>query len=330
MAAGERDPEGNAPEGGRERHLRFPCTDEGRASARFYTIASGVDIVVQEAFSLDVGRLADQVPFCDDLFQVVFCRTGDAVLWMEPDASEYRLRTGTYSILRGDESRFRLRMLEARQVDVTLRFELPRIIPAAYGKMLDVGVDLRRMLDDIRFTSGLAVCEPAPELHHAFMELYDLMVAPERSLGRLRLKALETALLLGMELSERAACMGADRHRVRVRTGDDRRQMAYRAQQVMTARLVDPIAIGELAAACHASPTALKEAFRAVFGCSIGSWYRAYRIRCACELLQETNLPIAEVARAVGYASPSRFTDAFKAARGCLPRAWRAQHRKGA
>ena len=330
MAAGERDLETGAPEEGRERRLRFPCTDEGRASARFYTISDGMQIVVQELNTLDVEGIPQKMDLCDDLLQVVFCRTGDMMLRMEPDPMETRQCAGTYSILRGDESRFRLRMLETRQVDVTLRFELPRITPSVYGKMLDVGVDLQRILDDIGFTSGLAVCEPAPELHHAFMELYDLMTAPERNLGRLRLKALETVLLLGMELSERAARRKADGHQVRLRAGDGRRQMAYRAQQVMTVRLADPIAIGELAAACHASPTALKEAFRAVFGRSIGSWYRGYRIRCACELLQETDLSIAEVARAVGYASPSRFTDAFKAVRGCLPRAWRSRHREGA
>ncbi len=50
------------------------------------------------------------------------------------------------------------------------------------------------------------------------------------------------------------------------------------------------------------------------------------RVASAMELLELTDLPIADVAAALSYASPEVFSEAFRRMRGVPPREWRASH----
>jgi AraC-like DNA-binding protein len=50
------------------------------------------------------------------------------------------------------------------------------------------------------------------------------------------------------------------------------------------------------------------------------------RVASALELLELTDLPIAEVAAALSYATPEVFAEAFRRMRGVSPREWRATH----
>ena len=49
------------------------------------------------------------------------------------------------------------------------------------------------------------------------------------------------------------------------------------------------------------------------------------RIRQACKLLTETNNPIQEIARQVGYDNPLTFSKTFKTFCGVSPRSYREQ-----
>ncbi len=50
------------------------------------------------------------------------------------------------------------------------------------------------------------------------------------------------------------------------------------------------------------------------------------RMKKAARLLQ-TEAPISEVARTVGYLEPAAFSKAFRSDSGCSPSAWRQTHR---
>ena len=60
------------------------------------------------------------------------------------------------------------------------------------------------------------------------------------------------------------------------------------------------------------NPTTLKTMFKSVYGTSLAAHMKEHRMERAAELLRETSLSIAEIARNVGYDSQSRFTAAFK------------------
>ncbi|WP_273089299.1 helix-turn-helix transcriptional regulator [Cryptobacterium curtum] len=65
--------------------------------------------------------------------------------------------------------------------------------------------------------------------------------------------------------------------------------------------------------------TKFKEAFRSHYGCPPATFVRRIRMERASELLSDTDLPIQQIAKEVGYAKPSAFTAAFSKTTGLLP-----------
>jgi len=63
--------------------------------------------------------------------------------------------------------------------------------------------------------------------------------------------------------------------------------------------------------------------FKSVYGTSIAAHLKEHRLEKASQLLRETGLSVAEIARQVGYESQSKFTAAFKEQYGLLPTAYR-------
>lgn len=83
------------------------------------------------------------------------------------------------------------------------------------------------------------------------------------------------------------------------------------------------ITIEELSKQYHINPTTLKTAFKSVYGTSIAAHIKEHRMEKAAKLLTETDLPIAEIARSIGYDSQSKFTSAFKSFFEILPKDYR-------
>ena len=100
----------------------------------------------------------------------------------------------------------------------------------------------------------------------------------------------------------------------------------YRSEQVEIIRQVHDQLIENLEQRCSIeslskqylmNPTTLKNMFKEIYGTSI-----------AAQLLQSTDLSVADVARKVGYDSQSRFSDTFKRHFGVLPKEYRKNLRK--
>lgn len=81
--------------------------------------------------------------------------------------------------------------------------------------------------------------------------------------------------------------------------------------------------VAELAARVAASRSVLDERFRTVLGCSPIRYLTEWRMHLATEMLEHTELGVAQVARRVGYDSEEAFSRAFKRSHGHAPSAWR-------
>ena len=79
------------------------------------------------------------------------------------------------------------------------------------------------------------------------------------------------------------------------------------------------LTIRQLSEELNASPTAIKKAFRNVYGESVGDYRKTVRLQEAQRLLRETDRPIAEVAEMVGYANPGHFSVAFRGTYAMTP-----------
>lgn len=81
--------------------------------------------------------------------------------------------------------------------------------------------------------------------------------------------------------------------------------------------------VDTLAHAAHTSGTVLDERFRTALGMAPIRYLTGWRMHVAGTLLKGSDLPVASVARRVGYDSEEAFSRAFKRHHGSAPSVWR-------
>ncbi|MDF7658175.1 arabinose operon transcriptional regulator AraC [Erwiniaceae bacterium L1_54_6] len=87
--------------------------------------------------------------------------------------------------------------------------------------------------------------------------------------------------------------------------------------------LAEETRVEQLAQMTFLSPSRLAHLFKREMGHTIYGWRERQRVSRACDLLQQTQLPIAQVARAVGYGDPLYFSRIFSQHRTLSPREYR-------
>ncbi|MFF0750455.1 AraC family transcriptional regulator [Streptomyces sp. NPDC004267] len=118
---------------------------------------------------------------------------------------------------------------------------------------------------------------------------------------------------------ERCRALSADR---RARTG-----LAVRVSDLLLTCTATAPRLERVAAALHMSERTLRRRL-AEEGVSFRGLLDAVRERLAVELLVTAGLPVAEVARRLGYAELSSFSQAFRRWKGVGPREFRARQRE--
>lgn len=97
-----------------------------------------------------------------------------------------------------------------------------------------------------------------------------------------------------------------------------------RATAFIAFRLASPLKLDEVASrAAFISPGHLSRLFRQRYGVGFQRHVQNLRLDKAAELLRETGLPVAAVARRVGYNDTSRFGQHFKRRHGLSPNQYR-------
>ena len=86
----------------------------------------------------------------------------------------------------------------------------------------------------------------------------------------------------------------------------------------------DQLTVDDLSDRIFSSRRQLQRAF-AEAGTSVQERLHAVRMQHAAELLHESQLPVAQVARRVGYRQPPQFAKAFRRHYGRTPSQWRSE-----
>lgn len=92
------------------------------------------------------------------------------------------------------------------------------------------------------------------------------------------------------------------------------------ASELMASHLADPLNEQQIADLSGLSSRQLQRLFKEQIGEPIMRFYRGMRLEKANELLQQSTLPITEVAIAAGFASSAHFSRAFREQFGVTPR----------
>jgi AraC-like DNA-binding protein len=92
-------------------------------------------------------------------------------------------------------------------------------------------------------------------------------------------------------------------------------------------RYRDPVSLVDVARHVDRSPGHVTQTVRQATGRTVGEWIVQRRMSEARDLLLDSDLPVAEVGRRVGYGDPVHFTRVFRRCHGHPPGAWRRDAR---
>ena len=153
-----------------------------------------------------------------------------------------------------------------------------------------------------------------PTIEHIFSELYTV---PEKiRYGYIRVKVLELLLIL-TELNPTA------NQTDHLHFSEAQIEKVKQIHAFLTEHFNEHYTIEYLSEHFEISPTVLKKCFKGVYGNSVYSYMKLYRLQIAEKLLKESSLTINEIATHIGYLNPNKFTSAFCAQYGIPPTAYR-------
>ena len=179
-----------------------------------------------------------------------------------------------------------------------------------------LSVDLERIRELARM-QDFTIILANQTIGHIFSELYRV---PEKlRYGYIRVKVLEILLVLtGLNPEENKAD--------RVHFSEAQIAVIKQIHAFLVEHFNEHYTIDYLAERFEISPTVMKKCFRGVYGDSVYSYMKLYRLQVAERLLKESRLNVGEIAAQVGYLNPNKFTSAFCAEYGMPPTAYRKRN----
>lgn len=189
--------------------------------------------------------------------------------------------------------------------------EIPKELIDVFN-MLSIDLDHIKLFicDDNRY----CVMRANKSIEHIFSELYN--VKNQRKAGYMKIKVLELLLFL--------SDLNADSNVVKVKyCRNNNVKIVKEVKKIMIDDISRHYTIEELAKNFDISASTLKTCFKDIYGESIYSYVKNYRLQVAQRLLLESNSTITEIAEDIGYKNPNKFTSAFKKEYGIAPSEYR-------
>jgi AraC-like DNA-binding protein len=163
--------------------------------------------------------------------------------------------------------------------------------------------EVDRLLETV---GGALVFRPTPGVVEQIRSIGRL-APPDRTLALVR-------LLMDLAGGHPARSIAANRTLGRLGQPARRRVDAICAH--LQATYSSPVSLAEVASVAHMTPAALSRFFHRAVGRTITDYVTELRVAAACQLLSDSDLPIAEVATRSGYDNLSNFNRRFRTLKG--------------
>ncbi len=108
-----------------------------------------------------------------------------------------------------------------------------------------------------------------------------------------------------------------------IEASNTRLQRIYKAQEILKDSMRAPPSMEDLASRLEISHRRLSREFQLLYGMSVFSWFREFRLQESRRLLRSSDTSVEEIAEMVGYTSGANFATAFRQRFNITPRAYR-------
>ncbi len=103
-----------------------------------------------------------------------------------------------------------------------------------------------------------------------------------------------------------------------------------RVRRHVDEHIAEDLTVDSVAAVAALAPSSFGRYFRQRVGLTFRSWLARHRVESACLMLRESDVPVGQVGRALGFQCDRSFRRAFRATVGCSPSAYRKRLIPGA
>lgn len=289
--------------------------DTGDTIITSYNVLDGIQLIYND---VHMQSLSINLTPPKGLFEINHCREGR--IECEFDSGEYLyMSKDDFVINRKDEicreSYFPLSHFHGISICIEVekaQKEIDKYLPRSK-------INLEELFNRLCNNSSFMIMKSNESIGHIFAELYSV---PESiKMDYFKIKILEIILFLSA-LGER---------KIEEREYYPKRQVEIikNIQNQIIEDIQYKYTLEELSKSHNIALTTMKKCFKGVYGKSIYSYIREYRINVAAQKLIFSDDSILKIANSVGYSNGSKFSAAFKSIVGISPKEFRDARKKG-
>ncbi len=285
-------------------------SSEGSGVMTTFSVFPGIELIYND---FHMPSCFQDVPPASDILEINHCREGrfecafenGSCVYMEEGDLAVNLRS-----TRAVTSNFPL----AHYHGVAVMISLNKAGATVSSVLEDISIDLPALCRRLRLEQRCFIMRAKAEIQHIFSELYN--IPKEVQKGYFKLKVLE--ILLFLSATDVSECNDAKKYFPKKQVDTVKEIKKY-----ITENMDQRYTLEELSQKFGIGLTFMKQCFKGVFGASILSYLKAYRMQAAALMLRKSNESITEIAGKVGYTNVSKFAAAFRAATGMCPYQYR-------
>ena len=283
--------------------------ESGVGHIAMYQVFPGIELVYND-MHMEYCNKNQEV--ASDVMEINYCKEGRCEC-LFGDARYCYMSAGDLSFCSLQDNAHQSEFPTSHYHGITVTVEFSRITDEMRNVLNLLSVDIKRV-KKLSQMQDFTIIRANPTVEHIFSELYTI---PEKIRhGYIRVKVLELLLIL----------TGLEPGKARADRMDFSKAQIHTIKEIhafLVAHFNEHYTIDELSERFQMSPTVMKKCFKGVYGDSIYSYMKLYRLQVAERLLKESQLTVGEIATQIGYLNPNKFTSAFNAEYGVPPTLYR-------
>lgn len=282
-----------------------------------YHVMPGVDVIYND-FHMEKGK-SGYISLNKRVLSIDHCREG-RIEWEHDDGSFCYIGEKDLQVSSKSDHADYYGFPTKHYHGITVNFYIDEFKKGFEKNPFNYNIDIEAVFHKFCVRKDAFIARSNESIQHIFSELY--VVPDSIRMDYLKLKVVELLLFLGvldLELNtyerpyfnkQQVAKIKAIEAYIRENMGNDCRllELSYKFDIPMTA---------------------MKNCFKGIFGMSIYSYIKNYRLNTAANMLINSKESITDIAFNVGYLNPSKFSSAFKAQFGVTPMEYKKRKKMG-